>query len=363
MSTDELCERQPQLRLVVDSVPNILWLADRGGSTYYYNKKWYEQMGEGKGHDLAPYFYSDILHPEDSRPAKVLWNDCVKNLKEFKTEYRFKDLRTGEYRWVLAHALPVKDRDKNVTWYGSYTDIDEQKKSQLKLKEMLSSQDEFLSILGHEMRNPLTVLKLNLEVALKGLEKGENKSKEQLAKIFQQCLRQSLRLNTVTEDFLNTSLIRQGKFGFNKDKSDLCELVRRVTLDVLPQAVKAESEISLEIPLKTEVYIDEKRIEQVLINLFINSFKYAPKSRITIGIRNDLSGAHLTFEDSGPGIQADVRERVFERFERANSDKRIQGLGLGLYIVKKIVEGHHGKIALVDSQGTKFEIFLPHSPI
>jgi PAS domain S-box-containing protein len=150
---EELFVTCPEFKLLADAMPQIVWLADAQGVTYYYNAKWYEYIGDEEGHDKEPYFYSDVLHPDDSAHAQSVWQECVREAREFKIEYRFIDKKNGGHRWYLGRALPVKDNDGIVTWYGTYTDINEQ-------KEAIQFRDDFLSIAGHELKTPLTTLRM-----------------------------------------------------------------------------------------------------------------------------------------------------------------------------------------------------------
>lgn len=364
-AAEELFYACPEFKLLADAMPQIVWLADEEGVTYYYNAKWYEAMGSEEGHDKAPYFYSHVLHPDDSNPALLAWQKCVREKVEFNFEYRFKTMKSGGYRWILAKALPVKDPSGKVTWYGTYTDIDEQKKIQEELAAALEFRDEFLSIAGHELKTPLTTLRLQLQLGLRSLKSGREVGLNEHEKMLTTSLKQATRLSSLVEGLLDITQIRKGDFGFAFENADLVPVIQALSLEMKQHFDAAESAIHLDLPSELVARIDGRRIEQVLLNLYMNSVKYAPGADVKITARTKGSQVRILFQDFGPGIEEEMRDRIFERFQRSAGSRHLSGLGLGLYIVKKIIDGHGGEIRLLSrkGEGATFEILLPNHSI
>lgn len=353
---EELFVGCPEFKLLADAMPQIVWLADSEGVTYYYNAKWYEYIGNEEGHDKEPYFYSVVLHPEDSEHAKITWKECVREKKEFKLEYRFTDKKNGGYRWFLARALPVTDPRGNLTWYGTYTDINDQ-------KEAVQFRDDFLSIAGHELKTPMTTLRMQIQMALRNLKSGKIFSSELHEKMLNNCLKQSNRLTSLVNGLLDITHIKQGKFKFQFNDADVSEIIRSVSSEMSQHVGPSGTKIDLELPPGLMAKVDTRRIEQVFLNLYINSSKYAPGSDIKIKASEENQSLKITYQDFGPGIDPSMQSRVFQRFERSSYNDHISGLGLGLYIVKKIVEGHNGNIKLTSrtGEGVMFEIIIPRA--
>ena len=364
LRAEDVFTASQEFKSFADSMPQIVWLADQWGMTYYYNARWYEYMGTEEGHDKAPYFYSTVLHPDDRERALTLWQRCVRERIQFEIEYRFIDKERGGHRWFLARALPVS-KNGRITWHGTYTDIHEQKSSEAQLSEGLHFRDEFLSVASHELKTPLTSLKLQLQFALRSLKAGKEFTKEERLNILEVCLRQSNRLSTLVEDLLDITRIQNGIFSFNFKETDVVGLVRSISEELSFHTDSAGTKVKLDVPDKLVANVDPQKLEQVLLNLFINSLKYAAGSEIRIALREEGDQVHLDFQDEGPGIAENKQAKIFERYERAVDFRHIAGLGLGLYIVKQIVDGHQGEITLESKpgSGTKFLIALPKNPV
>jgi PAS domain S-box-containing protein len=351
-AAEELFVDAPHFKLLSDSIPQIVWLADSNGSTYYYNARWYELIGREEGHDKEAYFYSHVLHPEDTFRARKLWYDCVREKCEFSIEYRFFDKKRDQYKWMLAKALPLKGADGDYTWYGTYTDIDEQKKSQEKLQESIQTRDEFISIASHELKTPITNLKLQLQMAM-------NKVKDE--KVLGQSLKQTNRLSSLVDHLLDVTRLEAGNFSSSIREVDLSKLLKEFSQEMSAQPEFFKSPITFDCPQTLSIRLDPERVEQIFLNLYVNSMKYAVGSPVHIHLLDEANRIKIIFQDYGPGIEANKQQKIFERYERAHDSHQVSGLGLGLYIVKGIVEGHQGTIELKSApgEGACFIITLP----
>jgi signal transduction histidine kinase len=192
-------------------------------------------------------------------------------------------------------------------------------------------------------------------MGLRNLKAGKLFSPELHEQMLNIGLKQSNRLNSLVDALLDITHIKHGKFKFQYGDADITEIIRSVSNEM--SALKTD----LELPLTLMARVDSRRVEQVLLNLYNNSSKYAPGSDIKIKATADDKFFKITYQDFGPGIDPSMHSRVFQRFERSSYNQHISGLGLGLYIVKKIVEGHNGNISLTSraGEGVLFEIVMP----
>lgn len=230
-------------------------------------------------------------------------------------------------------------------------------------EKAVASRDEFLSIASHELRTPLTSLKLQIQSRRRQVEKGDffKFTQENFLQMVDRDEKQINRINRLIEDMLQITQITSGKVPFNTEKTDLGILVT----DVLERFSLQfqESKISLLTRISPDIIgnWDRYKLEQVFINLLTNAIKYGENNPIEIDVREENSTALLVVRDFGIGIKKEDHERVFQQFERAVSASSISGLGLGLFIVNKIIESHNGSIS-IHSQlgvGSTFTIRLP----
>ena len=230
-------------------------------------------------------------------------------------------------------------------------------------QEAIRTRDEFFSIASHELKTPITSLKMMLQVTQRGVkpEKGIAPPPEKLAKMLDTSSRQVNRLTHLIEDLLDVVKIRAGKLNFDFEELNLSELAKEVVEQYSDALAAAKCPLELNIEPEVIGYWDRSRIEQVVVNLISNAIKYAPGARIKIEVRSRAETAQLVIQDFGPGIAPAQQAKMFQRFERANASRNITGLGLGLFIVKQIVEAHGGTIR-IESQEGKGSAFIVELP-
>lgn len=227
--------------------------------------------------------------------------------------------------------------------------------------------DEFMSIASHELKTPLTSLKLQSQIRSRALRKGEFSrfAPEKLPELVADDERQLNRLIRLVDDMLDVSRIQTGKLSLSPEKFDLREMVEDTLARFAPQIQLQGCHVDFRTKESSIGTWDRYRMEQVFTNLLTNALKYGVGSTIEISVSSDLDTAKLSVSDRGLGIDKKDHERIFGRFERAVAGGAIGGLGVGLYISKKIVEAHGGTIK-VDSElnrGATFTISMPRSAV
>ncbi len=238
------------------------------------------------------------------------------------------------------------------------------KETESYLQKALKTRDEFLSICSHELKTPLTSLKMQIQITNRLKEKKGAEvafSEENMDKFLLQADRSVERIIHLVNDMLDISRVASGRLSLNLEKIDLGKL----TADVI-ERLQSFMEI-VNSPVKTEIKSDVTglwdrfRLEQVLTNLLTNAAKYAPESEVDVHVYKLEGMGILKVTDHGKGISEEDQKRIFERFERAVSSHSVSGLGLGLYISREIIKLHHGIISVesVLGQGTTFTVRLP----
>lgn len=235
--------------------------------------------------------------------------------------------------------------------------------AQVELQRSLKMREDFMSLVAHEMRTPLNSLFLEVQVRLSQLTQNNLGafSPEQLNKMFRRKERQLKSIIRLIEDMLDVSRIKNGKLSISPAGTNLSGLVQRIAEDLAPVANEAGAEFMLDIDEDVDGYWDEFRVEQIIINLMTNAIRYGKGKPIQVSLKSDSEEAVLKVIDQGIGISEQDQQKVFDAFERGNDNGVKTGLGLGLYICKKLAEAHAGEI-FVSSQkdvGSTFTLRLP----
>jgi signal transduction histidine kinase len=222
--------------------------------------------------------------------------------------------------------------------------------------------DEFLSIAGHELRTPLAALQLQLQSLLGTLAGGTDPANvERLATRLRKAIGQGRRLEQLVNELLEASRISCGCLPLEPEVFDLAALVDEVVERYADAASRAGSSISTEKAGETVGCWDRGRLDQVIANLLGNAIKYGCGQPIDVSVRGDGSNMRLAVRDRGIGIEPRHHARIFGRFERAVSERNYGGFGLGLWIVRRVVEAHGGKVSFESrsGEGSTFVVDLP----
>ncbi len=283
-------------------------------------------------------------------------NEAIRTKSNFELEHRVRR-PDGSFGWTFSRAVPVfTTQGEIMEWFGAASDITDR-------KELEQKKEEFIGIASHEIKTPITTIKMFAELLQKKLSGSEKKEN---AVILKHIVTQSDRLTTLVGDLLSFSQMQAGKFLINKKEFDLNRLVERTAHAM--QEITPQRTIGKEGVIKHHIVGDESRIEQVVINLLTNAIKYSPvKKKIIVRVGESGGKAVVSIQDFGVGIKKEDHKTIFERFyrgkERSNLAKseKAEGFGLGLFIAAQIIEKHEGEI-LVESvlgQGSTFTFTLP----
>lgn len=286
--------------------------------------------------------------------------------------------KSGRPRWIVMFAYPVKDSAgaareialiiRDVTEETEARQALEESESRYRaladsLELAIHARDEFLSIASHELRTPVTSMALTTQMLQRQVARDGAGvlTEERMLKLIDQSGRQLTRLSRLIDDMLDISRINTGRFTIRRETVDLGEVVRESVERISPQLMSAKYPYDLEVAPGLIVEADRYRLEQAIGNLLTNAMRYGQEKPLRIALRKDGPMARISVIDQGIGIADADKKRIFERFERAISFNEVSGLGLGLYIVRQIVEAHHGRIELdsAPGRGATFSLLLP----
>jgi signal transduction histidine kinase len=212
------------------------------------------------------------------------------------------------------------------------------------LMETLFYREEFLSIASHELKTPLTSIKLHTQV----FKRNSSYSKEKVDRLVDQIDTQSTRLIKIIDGMLDISRIRTGQLVMTKNKFNLSEVVK----ELLPAHISSE--------IEANIFIngDRERIIQVMSVILNNAARYGRDLPIRVSLVQRKTKIIFSVQDQGYGISPEDQKRIFQRFQRAVPASEVSGIGLGLFIAKEIVEAHNGKITVKSEigQGSTFKV-------
>jgi signal transduction histidine kinase/DNA-binding NarL/FixJ family response regulator len=341
---DELQERAGELHSILESIPQIAFTTGADGRIEFVNEHWLQ---------CAPSKQEfPCTHPDDPDLARQ-WEKTVASGQALEMEVRVRPIDKEEYRFHLLRAIPIREGDTITKWVGTFTDIDDQ-------KQAVKKKDEFISIASHELKTPLTTIKAYVQLLDRAID-----AEDPTRLYVERTLIQIRKLDKLIVDLLDLSKIESGKLKFNKKLfpfettlSNTVEMIRQTYPDyqiiILPQG-KAD----------IQLYGDELRIEQVLINYLTNAVKYSPENK-EIHVETDIQpdGRLLVrVRDFGIGIRKDHQSNIFSKFYRVEeTSNRFQGLGIGLYICAEIIRRHEGEYGVESEpgRGSVFYFSLPH---
>lgn len=229
-------------------------------------------------------------------------------------------------------------------------------------REAVQARDEFLSVASHELKTPLTPLRLKLQAMRKEARNAASAAEAaRMVAHLDVAERQVAKLNRLIESLLDVSRISAGKLDLELEDVDLTEVVREVAGRFEPEAAQVGSEVRVVAPRPVRGRWDRMRLEQIVTNLLTNALKYGAGKPVALDVRTNGGHAHLSVRDEGIGIDSHNLSRIFDRFERAVSERHYGGLGLGLYITRQIVEalGGHISVESTPGVGSMFVVTLP----
>ena len=356
-------ESEARFRAVADLVPDLLWSTDPLGATDWYNHRWLDYTGHTVAEAQA-YAWLDVIHPDDRALSQRTFQTALDTGAPLRLEHRMRRA-DGMYRWFLVQAEPVRAAaGAIVRWYGAATDVHEARLALAEAEAALQIRDQFLSIASHELKTPLTSLMGYIYL----LQKRDAQGRAGAEWTTEQILRQAKRLNRLIDQVLDVSRLQQGQFAIEPHPTDLAALVAQVVDEVRAmQPSDVQHTIALCRPDEPLLVLgDAQRLEQVIVNLLTNAVKYSPQGgRVQVRVVPTATDAIVEVEDPGIGIPAAAQARLFEPFYRANNvGTQAKGFGLGLHIVREIVQRHAGRVEVVstEGQGSTFRVVLPLLP-
>lgn len=361
-ATKALRESEERLRQLANTIPQLAWVAHPDGKVHWYNDRWYAYTGT-TAETMQAQGWERFYAPEVIEDATRQWQDSITYGLPFEGTFPLRSAH-NEYRMFYTRMVPLSDSDGHVVqWFGTGTDVTVLEEAKNDLKAADARKDEFLAMLAHELRNPLAPIRSAAE-----LLKIEGIPREKILKSCDIISRQVGNLTRQLDDLLDVAHVTRGLVMIRPTSCHLSELVTEATEQVRPIFQLKRQKFLADIPIDAcFLNVDRVRIVQVLANVLDNAAKYTPEGgSITLQAVAEPEFVTITVTDSGVGIAKQLLSHVFELFTQAerSPDRSQGGLGLGLALVKNLVELHGGYVfAYSDGvgKGSKFVIKLPRT--
>ena len=355
-----LKQSEEQFHTLVDSIPQLAWMARPDGHMEWYNQRWYEFTGSTL-EQMQGWGWQSIQDPAELSRVSESWKAALAAGKRWEDTFPLRR-HDGVMRWHLALAVPIRnDRGEVVRWFGTNTDISERLQMEDALRDADRRKDEFLATLAHELRNPIAPISNALQ--LWPVVENDREQMEELRAMMERQVRQMIRL---IDDLMDVSRITRGKIQLRLQSVDLGTVIAGAVEAVQPMIAACGHELSINTPDDPLVVEgDVARLTQTLGNLLQNAAKYTGRNgkiAITAWRKNDE--ALVSVRDNGPGIPRHMLAQIFEMFEQVDQtlDRSFGGLGLGLTLVKRLVELHNGSVEAYSDgpgNGSEFVVRLP----
>jgi PAS domain S-box-containing protein len=358
---EALAESMNRFRELAESMPQIVLETDSKGDPYYYNKQWYEYLGISPSEKTSQSWWT-YVHSDCRNTAENDWQKSILQKIPFQMELRLRR-SDGTYSWFLTRVVPILNSfGRIVRWYGTFTNIDENRKIGEQLLRAVQSREETLAVVSHDLRNPLGSILMNSALLKMKSSGDETFVKGQADKI----QKAGDRMNEMIEDLLNIAKMDSGNFTLSKKDNCGCNLVNEAVETMSHLA--GEKNIRIEtsgVETSIQVNCDYGQVLRIFTNLIGNAVKFTPDHGLIRVTAEDLgSEVQFSVADSGPGILEAHIPHIFDRFWQVSKTQHL-GTGLGLAIAKGIVQGHRGRIWVKSKfgHGSAFYFTLPKARV
>lgn len=383
----ELFEREEKFRLLADSLPELVWLCDAEGDFNYFNHSFLNYT-DIPATELFANGWISLLHPTEQLKAHKLWKKCLAASNNFTAEYRLRN-KSGNYRWHIVHAHPQKSDNGTVQmWVGNMIDIQDQKlfteelekqvydrtqelqENNRELEKMNAELKSFAYVSSHDLQEPLRKTQIFVS---KILEQEEENLSEFTRNYIMRIQNSANRMQKLIEDLLSYSRTNTTDKVFVR--SNINDYVTDVLAE-LNETIIAQHAV-IKVGKLCQIDIIPFQFRQLLNNLIGNSLKFSkadtvPQIKISAkqiagkslkfkDADTNIKYCHLSIADNGIGFLPEYKNKIFEVFQRLHTREEYKGTGIGLAIVKKIVNNHNGFITAdgKPGKGARFDIYIP----
>jgi PAS domain S-box-containing protein len=351
-------------RAIGESINYGVWVCDRQGRNVYASESFLQLIGFTQ-EQCSNFGWAEALHPDEAGATIEAWEEAVRTGAVWYREHRVRG-HNGQYHAVLAQGVPIRGEDGDISgWAGINLDIGRLKSTEEALRLADRRKDEFLATLAHELRNPLAPVRHAVKVLESKALKAEQ---DQWARDV--ISRQVRRMALLLDDLLDVSRITQGRLDLKIETVSLNSIIEAAVETARPLIDTKHHQLTVELPIEPVMLrVDPLRVSQSLSNLLTNSAKYMDEhGQIILCAALSSEEITLSVRDTGIGIETEALAGLFEMFSQVRSAiaRSDGGLGIGLALVKGLVQLHGGSIDARSAGaglGSEFRLRLPRSVV
>jgi PAS domain S-box-containing protein len=351
-------ESEQQFRTLAETIPHLTWMANADGHIFWYNQRWYDYTGT-TFEDMEGWKWEKVHDPEILPKVMEQWKLSLASGKPFDMVFPLKGAN-GVYRTFLTRVEPVRDYGGRVVrWFGTNTDVTEQKQTEEELRRVNRDLEEFTYAASHDLQEPLRMVSIYSQLMMRALADTEGS----LAK-YATVVRQNVaRMETLIQDLLKFSRTVHAEEKAPRTRADLATAMKE-GLTILKGRIE-ESGAQIMLPAEwPSVCGDTDQLTHVFQNLISNALKYRKVGvipEIRISVATEATECTISVEDNGIGFYQKHAENIFGLFRRLHKRDEYTGTGLGLAICKRVVERCGGRIWAEGrpNEGATFHFTLP----
>jgi PAS domain S-box-containing protein len=356
-----LRESEERYRSLTQAITSVIWTTDADGRFVAPQPSWAAFTGQTWG-ELQGFGWVNALHPDDRERVRHLVEAACASRTLYESDGRLWHAASGAYRHFKARGVPIMNAAGSIReWVGKCLDVEDRHQAEKSFEEASRRKDEFLAMLAHELRNPLAPIQN--AVHLLRLTVSQDEALRTMSEMMERQVRQLVRL---VDDLLDMSRITRGKIELRNERVELARVIEQAVEAAHVLVRQMEHELTVALPSEP-IFLnaDPARLLQVVGNLLNNACKFMGKGgRMTLLVEREGDRAILRVRDHGIGIAPDQLERVFEMFTQVDTslERTVSGLGIGLTLVKNLVEMHGGTVTAHSSglgSGSEFVVRLP----
>ncbi|MGK4003533.1 PAS domain S-box protein [Sorangium sp. So ce1036] len=339
---EELKHSEAQFRLLAETMPQLVWTNRPDGHHEYFNRRWYDYTGTTP-EDTAGEGWSRIIHPDERAQALESWREALRTGEPYESQCRLRRA-DGVYCWFIGRAVAARDGSgRIVRWFGTYTDIDEQKRAEEERQRLVQALersnkelDQFAYVTSHDLKAPLRgIANLSQWIEEDLNDKMTPESRRQL-----DLLRGRVhRLENLIDGILSYS--RAGRIREKPEAIDVGKLLREIVELLAPPP---ETRVAIAPDMPTLV-TERAPLQQTFLNLISNALKHAGRAdpEVRIGARDAGPFWEFSVSDNGTGIAPEYHDRIWGIFQTLKARDEVEGTGIGLSVVQKIVLSKGGR--------------------
>ncbi len=359
---DRTIEAFKEFEALTETLPQLVWTNLADGKARFYNQRWYQYTGLDFEGSITGALQKAVV-PDRLPEILDAWEQALRHQQPFEREMCIAN-RQGEYRWHLGRAVPVQTASLTGLWVCTLTDIHDQKLQtrvlEQKNRELVRTNndlDNFIYTASHDLKGPAS----NIEGIAGQLQKRLGNQADETGEMLLSLLGQSAQKLKHTINDLTEIAKVQKNMEEETEVNFFSEALADVQHDIAPVIEAAGATITAQFEATT-IPFQKKNLRSIFYNLLTNAIKYQSPHRppvIRIETRTEEKYIRLTVEDNGLGIREQHQEKLFRMFKRFHT--HVEGTGIGLYIVKRIVENNNGRIEVEseEGRGTAFHIYFP----